>query len=111
MTGVLPDAAIQGMIGNGSIGADIAFAESQVQPASLDLRLGKVAYRVRASFLASGGSCVADRLTNFEMHRFDLCDGAVLEKGCVYVVPLMERLALPETVSAVCECKELNGQA
>ena len=110
VTGVLPDTAIQGMIGNGSIGADTAFADAQVQPASLDLRLGNVAFRVRASFLASGGSCVADRLNMFEMHRFDLGDGAVLEKGCVYVVPLKERLALPGTVSAVANAKSSTGR-
>ena len=66
-----------------------------MQPASLDLRLGTVAYRVRASFLTGAGRKVLDRIDEFRMHRVDLPTGAVLEKGCVYVVPLMERLALP----------------
>ena len=110
MTGVLPDTEIRAMIGNGSIDADIAFADAQVQPASLDLRLGNVACRVRASFLATGGASVEDRLHKFEMHRFDLGEGAVLERGCVYVVPLMERLGLSETVSAVANAKSSTGR-
>ena len=105
MNGVLPNQQIAAMIDSGAIAADPAVTSAQIQPASLDLRLGNVAYRVRASFLAGHGAKVADRLEEFEMHRVDLSDGAVLEKGCVYVVPLMERLALPEGVSAVANAK------
>ena len=82
----------------------------QIQPASLDLRLGNVAYRVRASFLAGHERSVADRLAEFEMHRIDLTDGAVLEKGCVYVVPLMEILALPAGMTAVANAKSSTGR-
>jgi len=82
----------------------------QVQPASLDLRLGTVAYRVRASFLAGADRTVQDRLSEFEMHRIDLSDGAVLEKGCVYVVPLMESLDLTEGVQAVANAKSSTGR-
>ncbi len=110
MNGVLPDTEIRHMIGNGSIDADAEFADAQVQPASLDLRLGYVAYRVRASFLATGGASVEDRLRKFEMHRIDLHEGAVLERGCVYVVPLMERLALPAAASAVANAKSSTGR-
>jgi len=109
-TGVLPDRAIRMMIARGAIAADVPVADAQVQPASLDLRLGAVAYRVRASFLAGRGRSVADRIAEFEMHRIDLTAGAVLEKGCVYVVPLMERLALPEGVSAVANAKSSTGR-
>jgi dCTP deaminase len=69
-----------------------------------------VAYRVRASFLAGNGAKVADRLTEFEMHRVDLTHGAVLEKGCVYVVPLMESLALPHGITAVANAKSSTGR-
>lgn len=110
MTGVLPDGAIREMIRKGAISADLAVTDAQVQPASLDLRLGATAYRVRASFLAPGGATVADRLAEFEMHRIDLTDGAVLEKGCVYVVPLMERLELPHSTSAVANAKSSTGR-
>jgi len=110
MTGVLPDSAIREMIRTGKIAADPSVTDVQVQPASLDLRLGATAYRVRASFLAPGGATVADRLSEFEMHRIDLTNGAVLEKGCVYVVPLMERLALPALTSAVANAKSSTGR-
>jgi dCTP deaminase len=81
-----------------------------VQPASLDLRLGHIAYRVRASFLTGKGRTLTERLPEFEMHRMPLDDGAVLEKGCVYVVPLMERLDLPADISAVANAKSSTGR-
>ena len=80
--GVLPDHAIEAMTQAGQIRPDRPYAETQVQPASLDLRLGTQAYRVRASFLAGAGNTVADRLAEFTMHEVDLTHGAVLEKGC-----------------------------
>ncbi len=98
------------MIDSGAIAADPAVLPEQIQPASLDLRLGTTAYRVRASFLAGEGHRVEDRLSEFEMHRIDLAGGAVLEKGCVYVVPLMERLALPKGVQAVANAKSSTGR-
>jgi dCTP deaminase len=109
-TGVLPAQAIRAMIENGTLSADPAVIPEQIQPASLDLRLGTVAYRVRASFLAGDGRSVADRLDEFEMHRIDLTPGAVLEKGAVYVVPLMERLALPDGIQAVANAKSSTGR-
>ena len=69
-----------------------------------------MAYRVRASFLTGAGRTVSDRLAEFEMHRIDLNAGAVLEKGCVYVVPLMETLALPMGVQAVANAKSSTGR-
>ena len=111
MIGVLPSQTIEKMLTNGEIVVSEPVLEGQVQPASLDLRLGHVAYRVRASFLAGHGHTVAERLNEFEMHRIDLSDGgAVLEKGCVYVVPLMETLALPEGVQAVANAKSSTGR-
>ncbi len=110
MTGVLPSQRIEAMIDNGALFATPAILPDQIQPASLDLRLGTVAYRVRASFLAGEGRSVAERLSEFEMHRVDLTDGAVLEKGCVYVVPLMESLALPDGLQAVANAKSSTGR-
>jgi dCTP deaminase len=108
--GVIPDHGLQAMIAAGAITALPAVLSDQLQPASLDLRLGTVAYRVRASFLTGAGSTVMDRLREFEMHRVDLTMGAVLEKGCVYVVPLMESLALPAGVTAVANAKSSTGR-
>jgi dCTP deaminase len=109
-TGVLPAQALTALIASGAISADPPVSQAQVQPASLDLRLGSVAYRVRASFLAGAGRTVAERIEEFEMHRVSLEGGAVLEKGCVYVVPLMERLALPKGVQALANAKSSTGR-
>ncbi len=108
--GVLPAQALRRLIAAGALTADPGICPDQVQPASLDLRLGRVAYRVRASFLVGAGRSVSDRIAEFEMHRIDLTEGAVLEKGCVYVVPLMERLALPSGLSAVANAKSSTGR-
>ncbi|MBE0555028.1 MAG: 2'-deoxycytidine 5'-triphosphate deaminase, partial [Rhodobacteraceae bacterium] len=108
--GVLPAQALRRLIAEGAIAADPPITVEQVQPASLDLRLGKVAYRVRASFLAGQGARVADRIAEFMMHKVDLTDGAVLEKGCVYVIPLMERLVLPAGSTAVANAKSSTGR-
>ncbi|MDA9075229.1 2'-deoxycytidine 5'-triphosphate deaminase [Amylibacter sp.] len=110
MTGVLPSQKIKDMIINSQIILTNPVDIDQVQPASLDLRLGKKAYRVRASFLAGSKNSVADRLSNFKMHEIDLRNGAVLEKGCVYVVPLMESLALPKNINAVANAKSSTGR-
>ncbi|MEX0370606.1 MAG: 2'-deoxycytidine 5'-triphosphate deaminase [Tateyamaria sp.] len=110
MIGVLPDTELRAMMQRGEVLARPDITEEQVQPASLDLRLGTVAYRVRASFLAGHGARVADRLAEFQMHEVDLSNGAVLEKGCVYVVPLMESLALPKDVQAVANAKSSTGR-
>jgi dCTP deaminase len=109
-TGVLPAQTLRRLIDDGVIGADRPILSEQIQPASLDLRLGDVAYRVRASFLAGQGRSVAERIAEFEMHSMDLSAGAVLEKGCVYVIPLMERLALPEGITAVANAKSSTGR-
>ncbi|WP_187431688.1 dCTP deaminase, dUMP-forming [Roseobacter fucihabitans] len=110
MSGVLPNQHITAMIAQGQIASTRPISAAQIQPASLDLRLGTMAYRVRASFLAGHGERVSDRIAAFEMHRVDLSDGAVLEKGCVYVVPLMESLALPEGIQAVANAKSSTGR-
>ena len=62
--------------------------DSQIQPASLDLRLGGKAYRVRASFLPGAKSTVQEKLSQFSMHEMDITNGGVLERGCVYIIPL-----------------------
>lgn len=107
--GVVPAQGIGRMLDAGEIVCAEPPVVGQVQPASLDLRLGRHAYRVRASFLP-GTASVAERLADFQMVSFELGDGAVLEKGCVYLVPLMEALALPDDVSAVANAKSSTGR-
>lgn len=109
-SGVLADHQIRAMIAAGAIRADTPIEPGQIQPASLDLRLGSTAYRVRASFLAGKSRTVAARLTDFEMHKVDLTGGAVLEKGCVYVVPLMEAVTLPQGMTAAASAKSSIGR-
>jgi dCTP deaminase len=108
--GVLPAQAIRRMLAAGAIRAEAPLADGQIQPASLDLRLGGRAWRMRASFLPQRGATVAGRLADFRMHEMDLAGGAVLERGCVYLVPLMESLALPPGVSAVANAKSSTGR-
>jgi dCTP deaminase len=107
--GVLPSQQIARLVDGGGIAAEVRILPDQIQPASVDLRLGAVAYRVRASFLP-GTARVADRLGDFRMHEIPLGPGAVLERGCVYLVPLAERLALPDDVSAVANAKSSTGR-
>ncbi|HEX9159384.1 MAG TPA: 2'-deoxycytidine 5'-triphosphate deaminase [Rhizomicrobium sp.] len=83
---------------------------SQIQPASIDLRLGSVAWRVRASFLPGPQSTVREKLDSVALHEIDLTDGAVLETGCVYVVPLLESLELGFRVSGVANPKSSTGR-
>ncbi|MBR9865246.1 MAG: 2'-deoxycytidine 5'-triphosphate deaminase [Rhodobacteraceae bacterium] len=108
--GVVSSQSIAKMLERGEIRTTVPPVEGQVQPASLDLRLGTKAWRVRASFLAGANGTVAERLQDFQMHEIDLRQGAVLEKGCVYVVPLMESLNLPAEVNAVANAKSSTGR-
>ena len=92
MSGVLACQEIADLIERGRIASEPDIIPAQIQPASLDLRLGNTAWRVRASFLAGKDAKVEQRLADFEMHKIDLSSGYVLEKGCVYVVPLIDRV-------------------
>jgi len=108
--GVLPAQALRRLVAEGAIAGSPAIEPDQIQPASLDLRLGTEAWRVRASFLPGRGQRVGDRLRDFRMHRMDLGPGAVLEKGCVYLVPLIERLALPAGIGGAANAKSSTGR-
>jgi dCTP deaminase len=107
--GILPDRMIAALAADGGILTKTQFAADQIQPASLDLRLGQVAYRVRASFLP-GRTTVAKRLDQLKLHEIPLTNGAVLETGCVYIVPLLEGLALPTDISAAANPKSSTGR-
>ena len=109
-TGILPDRKIAELAADGGIRAHYPFAPGQIQPASLDLRLGAIAYRVRASFLPGPGTTVAERIVELKLHEFSLAAGAVLETGCVYIVPLIERLDLPADIAAASNPKSSTGR-
>jgi dCTP deaminase len=108
--GILPDRMIAALAAQGGIRAAYPFAAGQIQPASLDLRLGAIAYRVRASFLPGPGTPVVRRIAELKLHEFALTEGAVLETGCVYIVPLIESLALPADIAAASNPKSSTGR-
>ncbi len=109
-TGILPSHAIKSLIEQQQIVALAPIMSEQIQPASLDLRLGEKAYRIRASFLPGQGQTVATKLDDLSLHEIDLRYGAVLETGCVYLVPLMESLNLDPSLSATANPKSSTGR-
>src|ERR1700740_783543 len=105
-TGLLPSQMLREAVPHGrEILSPLPIGDDQIQPASIDLRLGEVAYRVRASFLPGPRASVRDKLDLLSMHRIDLTRGAVLEKDCVYIVPLLELMALPRRSTAAADPK------
>src|SRR5438132_712754 len=110
-TGLWPSQLLRAAVMHGhEIQASAPIEDDQIQPASLDLRLGEVAYRVRASFLPGPRASVRDKLDRLSMHQIDLSRGAVLEKDCVYIVPLLEHLALKKRVSGLANPKSSIGR-
>lgn len=108
--GVFPAHMIEGLIARGALAAEAGIATDQVQPSSIDLTLGAVAYRSRASFLPGPRLTVAERLVDLALHEIDLTRGAVLETGCVYLVPLRERLRLQADISGLTNPKSSTGR-
>ncbi len=109
-SGVLPYQTLKALIDAGEIAAETAILPDQLQPASLDLRLGPVAWRVQASFLPGPDRTVAERLAAVRLHEIDLTDGGLLERGCVYVAPLLETLALSPALGGVANPKSSTGR-
>jgi len=109
-TGILPSQAIRELITKGRIIGNRAITEEQIQPASLDLRLGDIAHRVQASFLPGPGGKVEAKVKELRMARVDLTSAAVFEKGCVYIVPLLEELDLPRDISGKANPKSTTGR-
>jgi dCTP deaminase len=110
-SGLLPRQRLRALIHHrGLVQASPDIEESQIQPASLDLRLGGKAYRVRASFLPGREKTVAEQLDELKYDEINIEHGAVLEKGCVYVVELLEHLNLPESISGLANPKSSTGR-
>ncbi|MES2035672.1 MAG: 2'-deoxycytidine 5'-triphosphate deaminase [Pseudomonadota bacterium] len=107
--GILPCQAIEDLVAQEAIGSLTPFDVDQIQPASIDLRLGVRAWRVRASFLPRNRR-VAERLRDVAMHELDLTKGAVFERGCVYIAEIQEHLALPGGVAARGNPKSSTGR-
>jgi len=109
-SGVLPYQAMKALVRDGQIQAQEDIPDAQIQPASLDLRLGRIAYRLRGSFLPGPRAAVMEKIESFRMHEIDLSEGAVLEKGCVYIVPLMESLNLDRGIAGIANPKSSTGR-
>lgn len=111
VAGMMPSQEIRQLIADGYVRGLPGINEQQIQPASLDLRLGEVGYRVRASFVPQHSTVeqgIAD--AGLKMSRVDLSRTTVFEKGCVYIVPLVEQLELPDNISARANPKSSTGR-
>jgi dCTP deaminase len=116
-TGILPCQKIIEMVATGEIapvGILSEISPDQIQPASIDLRLGDFAYPVDASFLPGKGTNVLEKMGeldgSFESFAMDLRKGAVLERGRLYVIPLLESIRLRSEVAAFANPKSSTGR-
>jgi dCTP deaminase len=109
-TGLLPSQVLEDLVAAGHVQADTPISPDQIQPASIDLRLGPVAYEVEASFLPNRNTTVRTKLRDLEVRQIDLTQPALLERRRVYIVPLQEELALPDNFSAKANPKSSTGR-
>lgn len=109
-TGILPSQEIWELINNRKILSFAPIEESQVQPASIDLRLGKVAYRVQASFLPSRTYPIKKKIDDLKLAEIDLARPTLLERGAVFVIPVLEQLALPFDIGGAANPKSTTGR-
>jgi dCTP deaminase len=108
--GILPGHKIEALATKEVITAARPFVDGQIQPASIDLRLGARAYRVRASFLPGPHRSVEQRLSELGFDEIELENGARLETDSVYIAEIEERLALPASLSATANPKSSTGR-
>jgi dCTP deaminase len=109
-TGILPSQEIRELIRHGKIRSAVEISDDQIQPASMDLRLGTVAYRVQASFLPGRSSTIGTKIRDLKLAEIDLTKPALLDRGAVFVVPLIESLALPSDISGKANPKSTTGR-
>lgn len=109
-TGILPSQAIEDLVASGRISSLIPLDADQIQPASVDLRLGAIAYRVRASFLPGRNSTVERKMKELQISQIDLTEPTVFERGSVFIVPLLERMSLPADTVGKANPKSTTGR-
>jgi dCTP deaminase len=109
-SGILPSQEIRELIRNGKIRSHTDIPDAQVQPASIDLRLGSVAYQVKASFIPNGTFPVGPKITQLLLREIDLRHPAVLSPGHVFIVPLIESLDLPPDTGGKANPKSTTGR-
>jgi dCTP deaminase len=109
-TGILPSQEIRELIRNGKIRSTQEISDGQIQPASMDLRLGSVAYRIQASFLPGRTSTIERKIKDLCLAEIDLTKPALLERDAVFIVPLVESLALPSDIGGKANPKSTTGR-
>jgi len=109
-TGILPSQEIRELIQNRKILSFAPIEDSQIQPASIDLRLGNVAYRVQASFLPSRAYSIKKKIDDLKLAEIDLTKPTLLERGAVFVIPVIEQLALPFDIGGAANPKSTTGR-
>src|SRR4051794_10199383 len=109
-TGLIPSQGIKELVARGHLRGSVTFTEQQIQPVSIDLRLGSVAYQVRSSFLPTENAKVIGKVDDLKLAEIDLSAPTLLKKGQVYIIPLMEELNLPANVSAKANPKSTIGR-
>lgn len=107
--GIIPIQLLKNLTEKGFISSSIPLTEKQFQPASLDLRIGSKAYRIRSSFLPQKGS-IEDRLKDLFMYEVNLEENGILERGNIYLIPLMEELNLPDYIRGRTNPKSTTGR-
>ena len=108
-SGYLPCQLIEMALKEGMIHSEIPIELSQIQPVSLDLRLGQKAYRIQCSFLPENDP-VETRLKDVTLYEFDISKGGILEKNAIYLIPLMEELHLPPEFYGLANPKSSTGR-
>jgi dCTP deaminase len=109
--GVLPAQALRQAVLDEWVSSELyRIPPTSVQPASLDLRLGELAWALRCSFLPDTESTVEDKIADLAFQRIDLRDGAALERDRPYLVPLIEELRLPAHIRAKANPKSSTGR-
>ncbi len=108
--GILPDRMIAALAQAARSCPRTTSLPDQIQPASLDLRLGDDRLSRARELPARADATVAERIDDLKLHEIELTNGAVLETGCVYIVPLMESLALPADIAAAANPKSSTGR-
>ena len=108
-SGYLPCQLIEQVHRQGMIHSQEPIHDSQIQPVSLDLRLGPKAYRIQCSFLPEKEP-VETKLKEISLYDFDITDGGILEKNAIYLIPLMEELALPSSLYGLANPKSSTGR-
>jgi dCTP deaminase len=109
-TGILPSQEIRELIRNGKIRSATEIASGQIQPASMDLRLGKVAYRIQASFLPGRTATIQNKIKDLCLAEIDLTRPTLFERDAVFIVPLVESLALPSDIGGKANPKSTTGR-